>query len=206
MEARIPLERGDWAAAARLPLRGDTSEPLAQALSRFARAIGAARSGAREQAAVDVRALDSIATVMESRKEMYWARILGIKSDAAKAWERLAAGDSATAFRLAAAAADREEVTDKHQITPGELLPARELEADMHLAAGHYAAARTAYLSTLKREPGRARSIYGAARAAELAGDRRAALAEYRVFLQLMAQADGDRAELAVARKAVGGS
>jgi len=200
MEARIALERGDWAAAALLPVRGDSDALLAQALCRFARAIGAARSGSREQAAAEVRALDSIATVLESRKETYWARVIGIKGDAARAWILYAAGDTAQALRFAREAAEREDVTEKHPITPGELLPARELEADLHLAAGHFGAARAAYLATLAREPGRARSVFGAARAADLAGDRAAAQAGYREFLELMAKADGDRPELAVAR------
>jgi hypothetical protein len=200
MEARIPLERGDWAAAARLPVRGDSDALLAQALSRFARAIGAARSGARDQAIAEVRALDSIATVLESRNEPYWARVIGIKGDAARAWLLYAAGDTAQAFRFAREAADREDVTEKHPITPGELLPARELEADLHLAAGHYAAARAAYLATLTREPGRARAMYGAARAAELAGDHAAAAAAYRDYLRMLEKADGDRAELRAAR------
>ena len=79
-------------------------------------------------------------------------------------------------------------------------MPARELEADMHLAAGHYAAARDAYLATLKREPGRARAVFGAARAAELAGDQAAAAAGYREYLHLMEPADGERGEMQVAR------
>jgi Tfp pilus assembly protein PilF len=94
-------------------------------------------------------------------------------------------------------------VTEKHPVTPGELLPARELEADMHLAAGHYAAARAAYQATLVREPGRARSLYGLARAAELAGDKAGAVAAYRDFLKMMEKADGDRVEIAAARKAI---
>jgi hypothetical protein len=162
MEARLPLERGDWAAAARLPLRGDSVALVTQAVSRFARAVGAARSGAQALAVAEVRALDSIATVLESRKEPYWARVIGIKADAARAWVLFAAGDTTRALATAAAAADREDVTEKHPITPGELLPARELEADLHRAAGHPAAARAAYLATLVREPGRARSLAGA--------------------------------------------
>ena len=86
-------------------------------------------------------------------------------------------------------------------MTPAELLPARELQADMLLAAGRPAEARAAYLATLRREPGRARSTYGAARAAELAGDRAAAAAGYRVYLKLMAKADGERPEIALARR-----
>ena len=101
---------------------------------------------------------------------------------------------------LAGAAADSEEVTDKHQVTPGELLPARELEGDMLLLAGRYPEARAAYKATLARERNRARSLFGMARAAELAGDRAGAAEGYGKFLRLMAEADGDRRELVTAK------
>jgi len=101
---------------------------------------------------------------------------------------------------LAGAAADSEEVTDKHQVTPGELLPARELQGDMLLLAGKYGEARAAYRATLVREPNRARSLFGLARAAELAGDRAVAAAGYREFVRSMAEADGQRPELATAK------
>jgi tetratricopeptide (TPR) repeat protein len=203
MEARLSLERDDWQAAAafRPPTGQDT--PIVAALARFTRGIGAARSGDTAQAAVEVRALDSLATVFEARPDPYWARVVGIKADAARAWLRFAATDTVGGLALAKAAADREDVTEKHPVTPGELLPARELEADMLLAAGRYAAAGAAYRATLAREPGRARSLFGAARAAELAGDKEGALAGYRAFLKMMEQADGDRPGIGVARRFV---
>jgi hypothetical protein len=200
MAARVPLERGDWAAAAEFPAPADSAPPVTAALARFTRAIGSARSGRADAAHAEVTALDSIATSLEARQEPYWARIVRIKRDAADAWARFAVGDTAGGLTLAHAAAETEEVTDKHQVTPGELLPARELEGDMLLAAGRPAEAREAYRATLAREPGRARSIFGAARAAELAGDRTAAARGYRDFLKLMEKADGGRAELAAAR------
>jgi len=101
---------------------------------------------------------------------------------------------------LARAAADTEDVTDKHPVTPAELLPAREMEADMLLAAGRYQDARHAYRATLTREPRRARSLFGAARAAELAGERDTAVSGYREFLQLMSKSDGHREELSMAK------
>ena len=112
-----------------------------------------------------------------------------------------AEGDTAGGLVLARAAADTEEVTDKHPVTPAELLPARELEGDMLLEAGRYGEARRAYRATLARERGRARSLFGSARAAELAGDRLAAKAGYREFLVLMSKADGERPELLRAKR-----
>jgi tetratricopeptide (TPR) repeat protein len=195
MAARIPLERSDWSEAADFPIPPDSLAPIATALVRFTRALGSA-----EAAGSEISALDSIATALEQKGEPYWSRVVRIKRDAAEAWLRLASGDTTGALALARAAADSEEVTDKHPVTPAELLPAQELAGDMLLLTGRYGEARAAYKATLARERNRARSIFGMARAAELAGDREAAAADYRKFLQLMAKADGDRRELATAK------
>ncbi len=200
MEARIPLERGDWRAAAALPVR-TTEVPVAEMLSRFARGIGAARLGDARQLREEVDALDRIEQTLTSRNDGYWARVAGIKRQALNAWLLLVSGDTTGALREARAAADQEDRTEKHPITPGELLPARELEADLHFTLGHFGPAREAYLATLTREPRRARAVFGAARAAELAGDRAAAAAGYRNYLELMDKSDsGRRSELAVAK------
>ncbi len=200
LAARIPLERGEWAAAAQIPVPADSSYPVAAALARFTRAIGSARSGNAERARAEIAALDTIASSLDARQETYWARVVRIKRTAAGAWVRFAAGDTVAALALATAAADTEEVTDKHPITPAELLPARELEADMLLEAGRYGMARDAYRATLAVERGRARSTFGAARAAELASDSAAAATSYKEFLKLMEKADGGRREIAEAR------
>jgi len=200
MAARVLLERGDWAAAAAFPAPNDSLAPVATALVWFTRAIGSARSAQSDAAWREVKALDSIATALGAMGEPYWSRVAGIKRDVAESWVRLAAGDTTGALALAKEAADAEEVTDKHPVTPAELLPARELEGDMLLLTGRPVEARTAYRATLARERNRARSLFGVARAAELAGDRRAAAQGYREYLRLMAKADGDRPELATAK------
>jgi len=199
MEARVPLERGDWRAAAELPIRMP-GIPVCEMLSHYARGIGAARSSESNRLEEAVAALGRIEKLLVAPSDAYWSRVAGIKRQALSAWVVLASGDTSRALDAAKAAADSEDVTEKHPITPGELLPARELEADMNLLVGHYRDARTAYLATLKREPGRARSVFGAARAAELAGDKAAAARGYREYLQLMRRADGERKEFQVAQ------
>jgi hypothetical protein len=203
MDARLSLERGDWAQAAKFPIAQMQGAGTQAMLSRFTRAVGAARSGNAVAARVEVAALDSLVRKLAAGGEPYWTRVTEIKRDAAQAWLLVADGDTVGGLTLARAAADSEEVTDKHPVTPAELLPARELEADMLLQAGHYVEARKAYQATLAREPGRARSLYGSARAAELAGHHVEAKAGYRAFLKLMSKADGERAELARARSYV---
>ena len=200
MAARIPLERGDWASAASFPAPAAPETGVAAMLRRFTRAVGAARSGRPRAARAEVAALDAIARDLEKRQEPYWSRVATIKRDAAGAWLLFQSGDTAGGLALAAAAADTEDVTDKHLVTPAELLPARELQADMLLAAGRYAEARAAYRTTLAREPGRARSLFGAARSAQLDGDRRGASESYRHYAKAMEPGDGARPELSIAQ------
>lgn len=205
MAARLPLETGNWKSAASFPVAGSGGLGTEIMLSRFTRAIGAARSGNLAAAREEVAVLDSLANDLAARKEGYWSRVTAIKRDAAFAWVKLAEGDTTGGLALARAASDSEAVTDKHPVTPAELLPAQELEADMLLLAGRFAEARKAYRGTLEREPGRARSLFGMARAAELAGDRSAAQAGYRKFVRLMSAGEGRRPELAIAKKLLKG-
>jgi tetratricopeptide (TPR) repeat protein len=202
MEARVPLERSDWAEAARLPVRA-TESTIGAALAHFARGLGVARLGDTARAGVEIAALAAIAADMKRRGDNDWASVVDVKRQVVTAWRELAAGDTAAALRDAKAAAEVEDVTEKQPVTPAELLPARELEADMLLAVGRYAEARDAYDATLGREPGRARSLYGAGRAAALAGDRDAAAVSYQRFVKQMEHGDGGRAEILRARAAL---
>jgi tetratricopeptide (TPR) repeat protein len=122
---------------------------------------------------------------------------------AASAWLAHAEGDSTTALQQAAAAADLEDRTEKHPVTPGAVLPARELYGDLLLELHRPAEARQAYEASLARQPNRARSLFGTARAAELMGDRAAAVVGYRKYLQLMSKADSGRTELDLAHRAL---
>ena len=203
--ARFELERGRWAAAARLSVRPAPEWPAAEAITHFARAIGAARSGdtavARRELLVLAR-IESALTVSVG-PQAYWAGQVAIQRLAAAAWLDLATGDTAGAILHAGQAADREDGTQKHPVTPGPVLPARELEGDLALLVGKPAAAAKAYAATLALSPNRARSLFGLAGAAELTGDITTELAKYREFLNLMAKADGGRPEIAIARRAV---
>lgn len=109
------------------------------------------------------------------------------------------------ALRLAREGAELEETVEKHPVTPGPLLPARELEADLLLELGRPADALRSYEKTLEREPRRARALYGAARAAEAANDRETARRRYAELLEVMSKADADRPEVRAARAYLGG-
>ena len=201
--ARCALERGRWAEAARLAVRPAPEWPAAEAITHFARAIGAARESDTALARHEIAVLAQIESTLAPGPQAYWSGQVAIQRLAATAWLELATGDTASAVLHAGQAADREDGIQKHPVTPGPVLPARELEGDLLLLAGRPAAAGRAYAATLALSPNRARSLFGLARAAELAGDMATALARYREFLSLMAKADGARPELAIARRAV---
>src|SRR6266571_1071579 len=203
--ARVALERGAWDEAARLPVRPAPEWPAAEAITYFARAIGAARGGDTAAARQELVALARIESTLTASAgpQAYWAGQVAIQRLAAGAWLELVTGDTATAVLHAGQAADREDATQKHPVTPGAVLPARELEGDLLLVVGKPAAAAQAYATALALSPNRARSLFGLARAAELTGDMPTALARYREFLKLMAKAEGGRPELAIARRAL---
>ena len=188
LAARYALERDDWSAAAKLPIPAGAPGVALGAVTRFARGLGAARSGDTAQARAEVAALAEIEmAVANGPQGAYWSRVIRIKRTAVASWLALAQRDTASALRLAQEAADAEDVTEKSPVTPGELLPARELYGDLLLAVGRTADARAAYEATLRREPRRARSLFGAGRYAE--------------FLAQMKSADGDRVQIAQARQ-----
>jgi tetratricopeptide (TPR) repeat protein len=204
MPARYALERGEWGTAAVLPVPGGGA-PFVPAITRFARAVGAARGGDVASARREIAALDSLRGALERANERYWVTIVEAQRLAASAWVARAEGNDAEAMRLARAGAELEETVEKHPVTPGPLLPARELEADLLLELGRASDAFRSYERTLEREPRRARTLYGAARAAEAAGDAAAARRMYTALADLMAKADPDRPEARAARAYLGG-
>ncbi len=169
--ARYALERGAWAEAARLVVRPAPDWRGTEAITYFAWAIGGARSGdtARARAALDsLVAIESL-LVHLGGPQTQWSVQVKIQRLAASAWLALAAGDTTSAVTAATAAADLEDHTEKHPVTPGAVLPARELLGDLLLQIGRPAAARRAYEATLARSPNRARSLSGLAAARKLA-------------------------------------
>ncbi len=203
--ARFELERGRWAEAARLAVRPAPEWPAAAAITHFARAIGAARGGDTAVARRELLVLAQIESTLTATggAQAYWAGQVAIQRLAAGAWLDVATGDTAGAVLHAGQAADREDGTQKHPVTPGPVLPARELEGDLLLAVQQPAAAAQAYRRTLALSPNRARSLFGLAQAAAQAGDLAVARATYQQFLNVTAQADGARPEIAIARRAV---
>ena len=164
MPARIALERNAWAEATVLVVRR-SDFPYAEAMTYFARAIGAARSGRSELAADAPDSLASIRARLIAAGEAYWAEQVAIQELSARGWLDHAAGRDTEALARLREAAAREEATEKAAVTPGPLLPARELLADLLLDLGKATDAAAEYRKVLEREPGRRRSLDGLARA-----------------------------------------
>ena len=202
--ARYALERDAWAEAATLTPH-PSSFAWADAVTYYARALGAARTGNAAAARRDLDRLATLRDVLEKENDAYWTEQVDIQRRAALAWVRLAEGEASEALTLMREAADREDATDKSAVTPGPIKPARELLGEMLLQLNRPAEALAAFEATLQREPNRFRATYGAARAAEAAGNRQKARASYAKLLQIAKAADQPgRPELADARKSAG--
>lgn len=172
--ARYALERGQWRDAANLsPLR--TQFPWTDAITYFARAVGAARSGDAAAARKSIVELERLRDDLTRMNETYWKEQTEIQILGASAWLAFAEGKTDEGVSLMKQAADRESATEKNAVTPGPLAPAREMLGEMLLQLNRPREALDQFEQTLKVEPRRYRSVAGAAKAAAAAGDRPAA-------------------------------
>jgi len=160
------LERQDWQGAAQLqPIA--TGFPMADAITHFARAMGAARSGDTAAAQADIDKLKEQRAALEKAGQGYWAGQVEIQILGAQAWTAQGQGNKSDALKFMRAAADLEDASEKHVAMENRLYPMRELLADMLMAQGESAAALKEYETSLKNAPMRLRGFYGAAKAAE---------------------------------------
>jgi Tfp pilus assembly protein PilF len=204
--ARIALERNDWKQAAALELNPPAAAypwkkyPQSEAINAFARGIGSAMAGDAPAAHAQVARLGELRDAMAAMKQPYWVEQISIQSEVVRGLALAAQGKRDDAIDVLRKAADREDATQKHVVTPGPLVPAREALAYRLLGDGKPGDALREFETTLEREPNRYRTVAGAAQAAEQAGDRAKAAQHYRALLELARDADSPRAELAKAK------
>ncbi|MFK4651349.1 hypothetical protein ABIF97_001283 [Bradyrhizobium japonicum] len=198
--ARYAIDRGDWEGASQLPVRPSNLN-FAMAVTHFARALGAARSGKPEAAKADIQKLAELRDKLQDAKDSYWSGIVDIQRQVAVAWVLYAEGKYDEALNAMSAAADAEDKTEKHVITPGPLAPARELYGFMLLDRGMAKEALAAFEATKAKEPNRLHAFAGAAKAAEALGDREAARQNCQQLVTLTASADSERPEVAAAKQ-----
>jgi hypothetical protein len=172
--ARYAIERGEWKRAAELQVRPSPLQHV-QAVTHFARALGAARTGQLDAAKAEIAKLAEMRDKRREARDPYWPDIIDIQRQIATAWVLQAEGRHDDALQALAAAADAEDKTEKHPVTPGPLAPARELYGGMLLDRGMAKEALEAYEAVLKKEPNRLATYVGATKAATKAGDRRKA-------------------------------
>lgn len=197
--ARYMIERGDWKSAAELQVR-PSQFAYADAMTHFARALGAARSGNPDAAKADIAKLGELRDKLREAKDAYWAGQVDIQAQVAFAWVLYAEGKHDDALKAMSAAADAEDKTEKHPVTPGVPKPARELYGVMLLERGMAKEALAAFEATLKKEPNRLGAYVGAAQAAEKSGGKAKARAYYQKIVAIAGGADKSKVEVAEAR------
>ncbi len=178
--ARHALELRAWKDAAAVKLATTipwAKYPYAEAIVHFARSVGSSRTGDLETARQELATLAGIQASLKGQKGFDWATQVEIQRRAAAGWLARAEKKDAEAVALMRSAADLEDATDKHPVTPGSILPAREQLADLLAELGQPAAALAEYQASLHSTPARLNSYGGAAQAAERAGKKQEAKA-----------------------------
>ncbi|MGF1728861.1 tetratricopeptide repeat protein [Photobacterium kasasachensis] len=198
--ARYVLERQQWAEAAKLEPRQPASYPwdkfpAMEAVTHFAIALGAAQTGDVPKAEKAIARLGELKTQTE-KSSAYWAKQVEIQRLSALAWLQFNQGDHNQALLTMQSAADLEATTEKHPVTPGEVLPARELLGDMLLEMEKYQQATVQYEAALNRSKNRFNSLYGAAKSAELTGDKDKAKQYYQMLVDVAEVEEADRPQL----------
>jgi len=200
---RLALENKNWAIAAQMPLEPVSFPwdkfPWQEAIVHFGRLLGSVHTGDMPAAQTELSRLTTLRNILVDQKDAYKARQVEIQITAARAWIAHAGGGEMEALNMMKKAADMEDSTSKHPVTPGEVLPARELYADLLFEMHRNTAAFREYEAVLKKCPNRFNSLFGAGRTAELLRDTSNAGVYYKQLLVIADQRSG-RSELDVAK------
>jgi tetratricopeptide (TPR) repeat protein len=170
--ARIVLEQKQWQRASELSVRAPDyidweKFPQVEAISYFARGLGAAKSGNVEAANKNIIKLDELYRKTQKISPNYWAPLVNAQKLTVTAWIDYEKGNRKSALAFMEQAADIEDSLDKNPVTPGAVVPARELLADMLMLKGDFSAALSAYQKSLAINPNRLNSLSGAKTAGE---------------------------------------
>lgn len=197
---RYVLENKKWKEAASLETHlADSSWnnfPWQEAIIHFTRLLGATHIMNLDAAKLELAKLNQLHDVLQKQKDNYKASEVAIQIKAGEAWIHYVSGDKKAAVNAMKLAADMEDSTGKHPVTPGEVLPARELLGDMFLQMNENQNALLAYQAVLKQSPNRFNSLYGAGKSAEKSGDEKKAIYYYKQLLAIADMVNSDRKEL----------
>jgi len=168
IRARCVLEQEHWVEAENLVLDSEVEPPVA-AISHWAAALGAAHTGNLEAARKHAEQVYKLSGMLKEKGDAYWAEQVAIQGEEAAGWVAFAEHRTDDALRLMRMAAEQEDATEKHPVTPGAIRPARELLGDLLLEMNQAKEALTAYREVLRVAPGRRRAVEGTAEAVRLA-------------------------------------
>lgn len=200
-QARYVLGRQQWVDAAQLPVRMHKAFPWGkypwyESITYFARGLGAARIGMIPEVIKALEKLDAAYSSAVQVGESYWASQVDVQRKSVTAWRMFAEGKKAEAVRMMREAAELEDSLNKHPVTPGAVLPARELLGDLLMELKKNREALEAYQASLKTSPNRLNSLFGAGRAAEETGDLDAAELYYSQLMNLTTGGEPDRSRV----------
>jgi len=211
IRGRLALEYQKWEYASNLSLKDQSNFPLErfpqfEALVYYAKGIGAARNGDIDIAKQSSNRLAELeAKLNKSKYNAYWANQVNIQKRVVEAWETYASGDKENAEKLMVAAANLEDSSEKNPVTPGQLLPVREMLGDLYLELGNPKKALLQYEKSLINNPNRFNSIYGAGKSSELMGNTKKAKNYYTVLVKNSKSSDFSRDRLKHASDVVRG-
>jgi tetratricopeptide (TPR) repeat protein len=198
--SRIYLENKNWNAAAAAALYPAdfawAKFPWQESIIHFTRLLGAVHVGNNDLAKVELAKLKQLHSILEKQKDVYKSKQVATQIKTGEAWIHFTAGQKLQALHEMQLAAAMEDSTEKHPVTPGEVLPAMELLGDMFFELGQYKDALQCYEAVLQKSPNRFNSLYGAGRAAEKLVNTQKAILYYRQLVTISSMANSDRAEL----------
>jgi tetratricopeptide (TPR) repeat protein len=202
--ARIALENKNWTAATKLELPPFDFPwdrfPWQKAILHFAKSMGYSQTGDIPSAEKELQTLKSLHQELVEMEDVYKANQTMIQIKIADAWINFANDNREAALALMVEAVKMEDNTSKHAVTPGEILPARELLGDMFLAMRKPSKALEAYEKDLQNHPNRFNGIYGAATAAKASDDLQKAKNYFEELISLTENTDSGRPEIAEAK------
>ncbi|MCW5515471.1 tetratricopeptide repeat protein [Muriicola sp. Z0-33] len=202
--ARMALENKDWDMAATLETPITEFDwkkfPWEKSILHFTRALGSANKGDLDTAQNELAILKTLQQELVQLEDEYKAKQVMVQLKASEAWIALAMGNREKARNLMLASAALEDTTEKHPVTPGEVVPANELLGDLLLAIDKPKEALDAYEKSLKRTPNRFNGLYGAANASIQSGDLEKAKVYFEKLLEMTANSNSDRPEVTEAK------
>jgi hypothetical protein len=201
--SRMALENKNWQQALSLQLYPAgfpwNKFPWQEAIIHFARLLGAAHLGDRSSAQSELAKLNTLYDTLQNQKDLYKSKQVATQIKIGEAWIAWMNEKTTESLNLMSNAADMEDSTSKHPVTPGEVLPARELYADMLLFTKQNETSLQNYVTVLRKCPNRFNSLYGAAIAAERSGNAEKAVFYYKQLASI-SDSNSNRPELLAAR------